>query len=130
MQTGADSATDSEAASGSDIILVPSSNSEFKHHYTEVALHADIIIERASRPRQLALMHASAELCFFKMSRLDARVLPGMTAREFYKLFTRCRCGLIMTRHAFKASHSCKFIIDLTSEEEFEQEVIDSKPDK
>lgn len=51
------------------------------------------------------------------MWKLDARTRPGMTAAEFYKTFTRCLCGLIMTRRAFRW-HLCRHtIIDLTGED-------------
>jgi hypothetical protein len=53
------------------------------------------------------------------LMRLDALIRPGLTAKEFVKLFMECRCGLIMTQRVF-GSHEClpekEDIIDLTND--------------
>ena len=50
------------------------------------------------------------------MAKLDAQVRPGLTATEFYETFTRCACGSIMSRRAFRF-HFCRYtIIDLTGD--------------
>lgn len=73
------------------------------------------------RARQLKLMQASSDDLFMKFWRLDTRIRPGLSAADFYRMFTRCRCGLIMTRHAFRW-HPCQFtIIELTSSEDEEK---------
>lgn len=60
---------------------------------------------------------------WFTFYKLTASVRPGLTAREFFDLFTQCRCGLIMTRTAF-TRHYCKFtVIDLTLEEDEDEDV-------
>jgi hypothetical protein len=55
--------------------------------------------------------------------RLDSLISPGVSDAEFAAMFTKCACGLIMTRRAFKghvctamASHipSAPVVIDLT----------------
>lgn len=58
---------------------------------------------------------------WFNFYKLNAQARPGLTAKEFFDLFTQCRCGLIMTRAGF-SRHHCKFtVIDLTNETEDEE---------
>lgn len=62
---------------------------------------------------------------WFHFYRLNAQVRPGLTANEFFDLFTQCRCGLIMTRSAL-IRHYCKFtVIDLTNETDDDETVVD-----
>lgn len=57
---------------------------------------------------------------WFNFYKLNAVVRPGLTAKEFFALFTQCRCGMIMTRTGL-ARHYCKFtVIDLTKDDEDE----------
>ncbi|KIM71884.1 hypothetical protein PILCRDRAFT_16633 [Piloderma croceum F 1598] len=41
-----------------------------------------------------------------RLLRLDSHARPGLSEREFNKLFAKCECGLITTRRVF-TSHSC-----------------------
>lgn len=54
-----------------------------------------------------------------RLARLNSLVKPGLSEDDFRRLFAKCRCGLIMTRHVFGA-HSCAAttpeVIDLTSD--------------
>lgn len=56
---------------------------------------------------------------------------PGLTAVELYKLFTECRCGLIMTRRTFRR-HCCQFtVVELDSEGEIMNDLTrDSEDDE
>jgi len=53
---------------------------------------------------------------------LDAAVRPGITEAQFRSLFTRCTCGLIMTKCSFGA-HRCENedaetdVIEITDED-------------
>jgi hypothetical protein len=64
-----------------------------------------------------------------QLLRLNARSKPGLTKKEFRKLFAMCGCGLVMTRRVFRrhvcAEHISRVdetaqnvpdIIDLTSD--------------
>lgn len=63
-----------------------------------------------------------------RLLRLDSHARPGLTEREFNRLFAKCNCGLITTRRVF-ADHSCAAampqlivgslptVIDLTSDD-------------
>lgn len=65
-------------------------------------------------------MHTSYGVGGFNLWKLDRQSRPGLTAPEFYKLFTECRCGMIMTRRAFR-SHHCRFkVVDLTNDSDCE----------
>lgn len=52
-----------------------------------------------------------------KLLQLDSPVRPGLTETDFWALFVRCACGLVMTRRASRA-HYCvgqeDEVIDLT----------------
>ena len=45
---------------------------------------------------------------------LNSSTRPGLSESDFWKLFAKCRCGLIMTQHAFK-HHACVEVVDLAS---------------
>ena len=59
------------------------------------------------------------ETAFERLLRLDSVTQPGLSEREFRKLFARCRCGKVTTRRVFK-DHIClitaipPIVIDLT----------------
>ena len=59
------------------------------------------------------------ETAFECLLRLDSVMQPGLSEREFRKLFARCRCGKVTTRWVFK-DHIClitaipPIVIDLT----------------
>lgn len=70
----------------------------------------------AGRAIRLALMRSSYRVGCFNLWKLESHSRPGLTASEFYKLFTQCRCGMIMTRRVFWR-HRCQFtVIELNSE--------------
>jgi hypothetical protein len=62
-----------------------------------------------------------------KLLQLDSPVRPGLTEPDFWALFVRCSCGLVMTRRASRA-HYCvgqeNEVIDLTVSDA-ETEVVD-----
>lgn len=71
---------------------------------------------------QLALMRSSDRLAIDELLRLDSSYRPGITVKQFFQLFTICKCGLIMTRNAF-TRHLCRYIIvDLTTQSDSEEE--------
>ena len=43
---------------------------------------------------------------------LNASTRPGLSQKEFRKLFAKCRCGLVMTQHVFNR-HACVGAIDI-----------------
>lgn len=70
-------------------------------------------------------MRPSYRVGCFDLWKLDAQHRPGLTVAEFHKLFTLCRCQMVMTRRAFRR-HYCKFrIVDLTKGNGSEPEIID-----
>lgn len=38
---------------------------------------------------------------------LNSPIRPGLSERDFRRLFARCSCGLIMTRPAFRSHYCC-----------------------
>lgn len=75
-----------------------------------------MMADSSGLPRQLALMRGSPNDASLAMEKLNARVRPGLTASQFYKIFTQCACDKFMTRRAFR-HHYCKHtVIDLTND--------------
>ena len=70
------------------------------------------------------------ETAFERLLRLDSVTQPGLSEREFRKLFARCRCGKVTTRRVFK-DHIClitaipPIVIDLTVSDNGNSTVID-----
>jgi len=67
------------------------------------------------------------------LMRLDSTERPGLTATQFKNLLAWCRCGLVMTRRAYRL-HICQdrpAVIDLTGDEDSDTVVSlsDSEPD-
>jgi hypothetical protein len=54
---------------------------------------------------------------------LNASTQPGLSEKDFQKLFARCKCGLIMTHRVFKR-HACMEVIDALASDDS-----DSAPD-
>jgi len=55
-----------------------------------------------------------------QLFRLDGTERPGLTTTEFKNLLASCRCGLVMTRRAYRL-HICQdapVVIDLTADED------------
>jgi hypothetical protein len=53
-----------------------------------------------------------------RFERLNSIVRPGLTEVDFRNLFSKCSdCGLVTTRPVF-ASHECRLVIDLTTDED------------
>lgn len=61
---------------------------------------------------------------WFDFHRLNSLIRPGLTADQFFDLFTQCRCGLIMTRSMFPRHHCGHTIIDLTQQTDGEDEAV------
>lgn len=82
--------------------------------------HPKIVVPHRRRHRRILIMREARGVSpnWFNFYKLNAHGRPGLTAQEFFDLFTHCRCGLIMTRTAF-TRHYCKFtVIDLTVDED------------
>ncbi|KZP21869.1 hypothetical protein FIBSPDRAFT_953395 [Athelia psychrophila] len=80
------------------------------------------VVPHRRRHRRLAIMREESgpTSSWFNFYKLNSLVRPGLNAKDFFDLFTQCRCGLIMTRPAF-TRHHCRFtVIDLTKEEDGE----------
>jgi hypothetical protein len=67
---------------------------------------------------------------FEQLLQLDSSIRPGLTESHFLALFTKCACGLITTRSAFKR-HYCQDllkeskmdVIELTDSSDSDEEV-------
>lgn len=82
-------------------------------------------IGSSNQTREPAVMSSSPTYCIFSLLRLDANVRPGVTAATFQKMFTQCRCGLVMTRRAFGDHHCVHTIIDLTMDVDTDEDIVD-----
>jgi len=85
---------------------------------------------RDALPVQAVAHRGSRGSALVKLLQLDSPVRPGLTETDFWALFVRCICGLVMTRRASRA-HYCvgheDEVIDLTTvTSDAETEVVDS----
>ena len=64
-------------------------------------------------------VHTPCQIACNLLLQLDSDVGPGLTKFMFHSLFTRCTCGLVMTRGAFR-SHYCQ-----SNRSSFDSEVIE-----
>lgn len=85
-----------------------------------------IVFAHRRRHRRLGLMRAPVpnNPNWFDFHRLNSLILPGLTADQFFDLFTQCRCGLIMTRSVFPRHHCRHTVIDLTQETDEDDETV------
>lgn len=72
---------------------------------------------------QLALMKSSAQTAIDELLRLESSYRPGLSIQRLFQILTICRCGIIMTRHAF-TRHFCRYIVvDLTTQSDSEDDI-------
>jgi hypothetical protein len=74
-------------------------------------INANAILQR--RPAAIRPSHKTAEL----LAKLDARERPGISERDFVRLFYKCECGVYVTRRAFLDHRCLDEIIELTDED-------------
>ena len=80
----------------------------------DIGAEAPSLVVQHCAPKQLQLSQEKMSLGeLFKQ--LDAWVSSGIMSTQFWKLFYKCQCGIIMTWQAFH-TYECLEVIDLTQE--------------